>query len=113
MDGAQQDAVWARTAAHNKVRSHLREYYPAFLAAFAESRGGIMRPDARAILAAAPTPAATAAHHRPAARPAAQGRAPPRHRHRSVTPTRSPPKPSAYTISVADGSRDTRRTRPG
>jgi Transposase/Transposase IS116/IS110/IS902 family len=58
---AQQDAVWARTAAHNKLRSHLREYYPGFLAAFAGARGGITRPDARAILAAAPTPAAAAA----------------------------------------------------
>jgi transposase len=54
---AQQDAVWARTQAHNKLRSHLREYYPAFLAAFADLRGGITRPEARAILAAAPTPA--------------------------------------------------------
>jgi len=58
---AQQDAVWARTAAHNKLRSHLREYYPGFLAAFAGARGGITRPDARAVLAAAPTPAAAAA----------------------------------------------------
>jgi transposase len=56
---AQQDAVWDRTAAHNKLRSHLREYYPGFLAAFA-ARGGIMRPEARTILAAAPTPAAAA-----------------------------------------------------
>jgi transposase len=54
---AQQDAVWARTQAHNKLRSHLREYYPGFLAAFADARGGIARPDARTILAAAPTPA--------------------------------------------------------
>jgi transposase len=54
---AQQDAVWDRTTAHNKLRSHLREYYPAFLAAFAEARGGILRPEARTILAAAPTPA--------------------------------------------------------
>ncbi len=58
---AQQDAVWARTQAQNKLRSHLREYYPAFLAAFADSRGGITRPEARTILAAAPTPAAAAA----------------------------------------------------
>ncbi len=57
---AQQDAVWARTGAHNKLRSHLREYYPAFLAAFADARGGITRPEARTILAAAPTPAAAA-----------------------------------------------------
>jgi transposase len=54
---AQQDAVWDRTTAHNKLRSHLREYYPAFLAAFAEARGGILRPEARTVLAAAPTPA--------------------------------------------------------
>ncbi len=54
---AQQDAVWDRTTAHNKLRSHLREYYPGFLAAFAGASGGIMRPEARVILAAAPTPA--------------------------------------------------------
>ena len=58
---AQQDAVWDRTTAHNRLRSHLREYFPAFLAAFADARGGITRPDARAILAAAPTPAASMA----------------------------------------------------
>jgi transposase len=57
---AQQDAVWARTTAHNKLRSHLREYYPGFLAAFADARGGITRPEARAILAAAPDPALAA-----------------------------------------------------
>jgi transposase len=58
---AQQDAVWDRTCAHNKLRSHLHEYYPGFLGAFADARGGIMRPEARAILAAAPAPAAAAA----------------------------------------------------
>jgi hypothetical protein len=58
---AQQDAVWTRTAAHNKLRCHLREYYPGFLAAFAAARGGIMRPEARTVLAAAPTPAAASA----------------------------------------------------
>jgi hypothetical protein len=57
---AQQDAIWARTSAHNKLRSHLREYFPAFLAAFADLRGGIMRAEARTILAAAPDPAAAA-----------------------------------------------------
>jgi transposase len=31
---AQQDAVWDRGQAGNKLRSHLREYYPGFLAAF-------------------------------------------------------------------------------
>src|SRR6266487_185629 len=53
---AQQDAVWDRTQAHNRLRSHLREYFPGFLAAFASAKGGIMRPEARTILAAAPTP---------------------------------------------------------
>ena len=57
---AQQDAIWARTSAHNKLRSCLREYFPAFLAAFAGARGGITRPEARTILAAAPDPAAAA-----------------------------------------------------
>jgi transposase len=57
---AQQDAVWDRVTAHNKLRSHLREYYPGFLAAFADAKGGIMRPEARSILAAAPTPATAA-----------------------------------------------------
>src|SRR5436190_8866040 len=58
---AQQDAVWDRTTACNRLRSCLREYYPGFLAAFAEAKGGIMRPEARAVLAAAPPPAGAAA----------------------------------------------------
>ena len=57
---AQQDAVWQRTCAHNKLRSLLREYYPALLAAFTNQRGGLLRPEARALLAAAPTPRAAA-----------------------------------------------------
>jgi transposase len=58
---AQQDAVWERTCAHNKLRSLLREYYPGLLAAFADKRDGLLRPEARAVLAAAPTPSAGAA----------------------------------------------------
>jgi transposase len=54
---AQQDAVWERVHAQNKLRSHLREYFPGFLSAFGTARGGITRPEARVILAAAPTPA--------------------------------------------------------
>src|SRR5918998_5232773 len=53
---AQQDAVWERTCTHNKLRSLLREYYPALLQAFADKRGCLLRPEARALLAAAPTP---------------------------------------------------------
>src|SRR5690349_10951551 len=54
---AQQDAVWERVHAQNKLRSHLREYFPGFLAAFGSARGGITRAEARVILAAAPAPA--------------------------------------------------------
>ena len=57
---AQQDAIWERTCAHNKLRSLLREYYPALLAAFTDKRGSLLRPEARALLAAAPTPRAAA-----------------------------------------------------
>lgn len=57
---AQQDAVWERTCAHNKLRSVLREFYPAILLAFADKRGGLLRPEARTLLAAAPTPRAAA-----------------------------------------------------
>src|SRR5918992_423442 len=57
---AQQDAVWERTCAHNKLRSLLREYHPAVLEAFTDKRGGLLRPEARALLAAAPTPRAAA-----------------------------------------------------
>ena len=56
---AQQDAVWDRTQAGNKLRSHLREYYPGFLAAFGDT-ARFTTPAARAVLAAAPTPAEAA-----------------------------------------------------
>jgi transposase len=54
---AQQGAVRERVHAQNKLRSHLREYFPGFLAAFGSARGGTTRPEARVILAAAPAPA--------------------------------------------------------
>ena len=57
---ARQNAVWTRTDAHNKVRSLLRVFYPAILQAFANKRGGLLRPETRALLAAAPTPHAAA-----------------------------------------------------
>jgi len=62
---AQQDAVWDRVIAHNRLRSLLHEYYPALLLAIASKRGGLMRPEARALLAAAPTPAKAARLTRP------------------------------------------------
>lgn len=57
---AQQDAAWDKVIAHNRLRAVLHEYFPAFLNAFADKRSGIMRPEARALLAAAPTPARAA-----------------------------------------------------
>jgi transposase len=58
---AQQDAVWNRQQMANQLRSHLREYYPAALQAFQhQANGGLTRADARAILAAAPTPSQAA-----------------------------------------------------
>ncbi|MFF9585319.1 IS110 family transposase [Streptomyces achromogenes] len=53
---AQQNAVWDRTQAGNKLTSHLREYFPGFLAAVGHRREGIFHPIARVLLAAAPTP---------------------------------------------------------
>jgi transposase len=58
---AQQDAVWRRTKSGNELRSLLREYYPAFLDTFAgKSATNLAKPEARAILAIAPTPALAA-----------------------------------------------------
>jgi transposase len=57
---AQQDAVWDRTQAANKLRAHLREYFPGFLAALGDTRH-FTTAAARTILAAAPTPATAAA----------------------------------------------------
>jgi transposase len=53
---AQQNAVWDRTQAGNKLTSHLREYFPGYLAAVSHRREGIFHPIARVLLAAAPTP---------------------------------------------------------
>jgi transposase len=57
---AQQDAVWARQQIANQVRSLLRDYYPVALDAFLGKQGGLTRPEARAVLALAPTPSAAA-----------------------------------------------------
>jgi transposase len=54
---AQQDAVWRRSKASNEPRSLLREFYPAFLYTFAgKSATNLAKPEARAVLAIAPTP---------------------------------------------------------
>jgi transposase len=57
---AQQDAVWNRQQIGNQIRSLLREYHPTALAAFVSKAGGLARPDARAVLSAAPTPTVAA-----------------------------------------------------
>jgi len=55
---AHQDAIWQRTKAHNELRSLLHDFYPTFLAVFIGRFAlGISSPEARAVLAIAPTPA--------------------------------------------------------
>ncbi|WP_019611153.1 IS110 family transposase [Nocardiopsis sp. CNS-639] len=60
MARAQQDTVWARQQLVNQVRSLLRDYYPSALEAFQGRQHGLARSEARAVLAAAPTPARAA-----------------------------------------------------
>ena len=90
---AQQNAVWDRTTAHNKLRSHLREYYPGFLAAF-PARAGITAPRGPDHPGRRPHPRRSRdADPHPAPRPAAQSRPQPRHRHRSRPAARRLPRP--------------------
>jgi transposase len=58
---AQQKAVWNRTQLSNQLRSVLREYFPAANEAFNLKNVGLTSAEARAVLAAAPTPAQAAA----------------------------------------------------
>ena len=54
---AAQDAAWRRTRATQELRALLREYYPTFLDAFAGTlHTNLAKPEARAVLAIAPTP---------------------------------------------------------
>jgi len=62
---AQQDATWNRQQICNQLRSLLREYYPAALAAVVHWKNGLCRPEALALLKAAPTPADAARLTRP------------------------------------------------
>ena len=58
---AHQDATWRRIKAHNELRSMLREFFPTFLATFIKRFPlGIASPEARAVLAIAPTPGVAA-----------------------------------------------------
>ncbi|MHC6630507.1 IS110 family RNA-guided transposase [Streptomyces globosus] len=57
---AQQDATWNRQQIANQLRSLLREYYPAALAAVEAWKNGLCRPEAHEILRLAPTPAKAA-----------------------------------------------------
>ncbi|MFD5061888.1 MULTISPECIES: IS110 family transposase [unclassified Streptomyces] len=57
---AQQDATWNRQQIANQLRSLLREYYPAALAAFEPWKNGLCRPEAHELLKVAPTPARAA-----------------------------------------------------
>lgn len=51
---AQQDAVWNRGQLSNQLRSHLKQYFPAALAAFQVRGIGLDSREARAVLAIAP-----------------------------------------------------------
>lgn len=62
---AQQDATWNRQQISNQLRSLLREYYPAALAAFEPWKNGLCRPEAREVLKVAPTPSRAARLTRP------------------------------------------------
>lgn len=53
---AGQDAAWNRQQLANQLRSLLREYFPAALAAFQKLKYGLASVEARTVLAAAPTP---------------------------------------------------------
>lgn len=57
---AQQDAVWNRVQLSNQLRSHLKQYFPAALAAFQIRGVGLDSREARAVLAVAPGPATAA-----------------------------------------------------
>ncbi|MFC9494997.1 IS110 family transposase [Streptomyces sp. NPDC056982] len=57
---AQQDAVWNRAQLNNQLRSHLKQYFPAALAAFQVRGIGLDSREARTVLAAAPEPTAAA-----------------------------------------------------
>jgi transposase len=57
---AQQDAVWNRAQLNNQLRSHLKQYFPAALAAFQVRGIGLDSREARTVLAAAADPTAAA-----------------------------------------------------
>jgi hypothetical protein len=57
---AQQDAVWNRGQLSNQLRSHLKQYFPAALAAFQVRGVGLDSREARAVLAVAPDPTTAA-----------------------------------------------------
>ncbi|MEU3481991.1 hypothetical protein AB0E66_28010 [Streptomyces sp. NPDC033753] len=52
---AQQDTLWNRQQLGNQLRSLLREYCSAALAALVSWKSGLCRPEALALLQAAPT----------------------------------------------------------
>ncbi|BDH15359.1 mini-circle putative transposase for IS117 [Streptomyces hygroscopicus] len=54
------DAVRDQRALANRLRSSLREYYPSALSAWAHLPDNVLRPEARAVLTLAPTPARAA-----------------------------------------------------
>ncbi len=62
---AQQDAVWDRQQLGNRLRSLLKDYFPAALVAFHGRRSGLAEPEARLVLTAAASPTQAARLTRP------------------------------------------------
>ncbi len=91
---AQQDAVGNRTQAGDKFRSHLREYFPGFLAAFRHAREGLGLPVARRPGGCSHPGPRRQAHPSPAAVAAEESRPPARHRRRGRPAPRGIPAPS-------------------
>ncbi|MFK0142527.1 hypothetical protein [Streptomyces murinus] len=60
MARAQRRALYGRQYQYNQLRSLLREVHPAALTAWSELPGNLLRGEARAVLAAAPTPSRAA-----------------------------------------------------
>ncbi|GAA3776463.1 hypothetical protein GCM10022206_14090 [Streptomyces chiangmaiensis] len=78
---AQQDAVWNRSQLINQLRSHLKQYFPAALAAFHVRGGGLDSREARAVLAVCTGPChRRTSHPVPAASRAEEVRPPAVHR---------------------------------
>ncbi|CAM5710092.1 hypothetical protein SGRIM119S_07265 [Streptomyces griseorubiginosus] len=105
---AQQDSTWSRQQLANQLRSLLREYYPAALAAFEPWKNGLCRSEAHEVLKLAPTPTRAArlpvpSSKQPSSGPAANAASKPRPNACVRSSARTTPTilPSSRTRSVS------------